>query len=147
MSNLRLFEPRLFEPALSDSFESLFRRFMAPMQIGLENGSLDMRLDVAEVDGMYKVVADLPGVRKDDISVRIAGNQVQIEAQARKHHETQEAGGRMLRSERWQGAVARSFTLSDEVDDTKASARYEDGVLTLELPKRATSATRRLAVQ
>ena len=53
----------------------------------------------------------------------------------------------MLRSERWHGAVSRAFTVSQDVDDTKATARYEDGVLTLELPKKTTAPTKRLAIQ
>ena len=147
MSNIRMFEPRLFEPALSDSIESMFRRFMAPMRLDLEAGAMDMRLDVAEVDGMYKVRADLPGVKKDDISVRIDGNQVQIAAETKQEKESKEGGGRWLRNERWHGAVSRTFTVAQDVDDAKATAKYEDGVLTLELPKRASSATKRLAIQ
>ena len=152
MSNLRLFEPRLFETRLfdtpiGDSFDSMFRRFMAPMRMELESGSLDMRLDVTEVDGTYKVRADLPGVKKDDISVRIDGNNVQIDAEVKQHKDTKETSGKVLRSERWHGAVSRTFSLSEDVDDAKATARYEDGVLTLELPKKGTSASKRLAIQ
>jgi len=93
MSNLRLFEPRLFEPALSDPFDSMFKGFMAPMMVELENGSLDIRLDVTEMDGLYKVRADIPGVKKDDISVRIDGNIIQIDAEAKKQKDTKESGG------------------------------------------------------
>ena len=147
MSSIRLFEPRMFEPMLSDSLDSMFRRFMAPMRMDFESGSLDMRLDVTDVDGMYKVRADIPGVKKDDISVRIDGNMVQIEAQAKEEKESREAGGRMLRSERWHGTVSRAFTVSQDVDDTKATAKYEDGVLTLELPKKASAEHKRLEIQ
>ena len=147
MSNLRLFEPRLFDTSLGDSFESMFRRFMAPMRMEIESGSLDMRLDVTEIDGTYKVRADLPGVKKDDISVRIDGNNVQIDAEVKQQKDSKESGGKVLRSERWHGAVSRAFSLSEDVDDAKATARYEDGVLTLELPKKGTTATKRLAIQ
>ena len=147
MSNIRLFEPRFFEPGLSDSFESMFRRFMSPMRTEMEGVSPDMRLDVSEINGSYKVRADLPGVQKDDINIRIDGNLVQIDAEVKQHKDTKEASGRVLRSERWHGAVSRAFTVSQDVDDTKATAKYEDGVLTLELPKKATSATKRLAIQ
>jgi HSP20 family protein len=147
MSNIRLFEPRFFEPSLSDSFESMFRRFMAPMRSEMEGVSPDMRLDVSEINGSYKVRADLPGVKKDDINIRIDGNMVQIDAEVKQQKDTKEASGRVLRSERWHGAVSRAFTVSQDVDDTKATAKYEDGVLTLELPKKASSATKRLAIQ
>lgn len=147
MSNLRLFEPRLFEPALSDSFESMFRRFMAPMRMDLEGPVMDMRVDVTEVDGLYKVRADLPGVKKDDINVRIDGNIVQIDAEVKEQKETKESGGKVLRSERYHGAISRAFSVAQDVDDTKVSARFEDGVLTLELPKKATVASKKIAIQ
>lgn len=142
MSNLRL-----FEPALSDSFESMFKRFMAPMRVDADTGSLDMRVDVTEKDGTYTVRADLPGVKKEDINVRIDGNIVQIDAEAKRQKDTKEGGGKVLRSERYYGAVSRAFTVAQDVDEAKATAKYEDGVLTLELPKKATSASKRLAVQ
>lgn len=147
MSNLSLFEPRLFKPAFSDPFESMFNRFMAPTRMEMENGALDMRLDVTEVDGKYKVCADIPGVKKEDINVRIDGNIVQIDAAAKKHKETKDNGGKVLRSERWEGAVSRTFSLTQDVDESKATAKYEDGVLTLELPKMATSTAKRLQIQ
>lgn len=147
MSSLRLFEPRLFEPALGDPFESMFKRFMAPMRMELENGKLDMRVDVTEVDGMYKVRADLPGVKKDDINVRIDGNIIQIDAEAKQEKETKESSGKVLRSERWHGAISRAFSVSQDVDETKAVAKFEDGVLTLDLPKKETTAAKRLAIQ
>ncbi len=147
MSSLRLFEPRLFEPALSDPFESMFKRFMAPMRMELENGALDMRVDVTEVDGMYKVRADIPGVKKDDINVRIDGNVIQIDAEAKKEKDTKDSGGKVLRSERWEGSVSRTFSVSQDVDEARVSAKYEDGVLTLELPKKATAPSKRIAIQ
>lgn len=147
MSNLRLSEPSLFDPALSTPFESMFRRFMSPMRLDVDNGSLDMRVDVTEIDGKYKVRADIPGVKKSDINVRIDGNLIQIDAEAAKESETKDVGGRVLRSERWRGAVSRSFTLAQDVDESKASALYEDGVLTLELPKKETSSAKRLAIK
>ena len=113
----------------------------------MENSALDMRLDVTEVDGRYEVCADIPGFKKDDINVRIDGNIIQIDAAAKKQKETKDAGGKMLCSERWEGAVSRTFSLSHDVDETKATANYEDGVLTLELPKKTTTASKRLQIQ
>ena len=137
---------RLFEPSLSDPFESVFRRFMAPVRFQRNPNELDIRVDVVEKDGTFKVRADLPGVKKDDINVRIDGNLVQIDAETKEEKESKEDGGKVLRSERYYGSVSRAFTLAHDVDETKASARYEDGVLILELPKKVTSVSKRLAV-
>ncbi len=141
MSNLRLFEPTLGGP-----FESIFRRFMAPMRFERGLDELDIRVDVVEKDGTFKVRADLPGVKKENINVRIDGNRVQIDAETKDEKEFKGDGGKVLRSERYYGAVSRTFTLAQDVDDTKASAKYEDGVLTLELPKKAGSTSKSLAI-
>jgi HSP20 family protein len=138
---------RLFEPALSDPFESMFRRFMAPLRSERNLEELDIRVDVVEKEGFFKVRADLPGVKKEDINVRIDGNLVQIDAETKGEKEMKEEGGKVLRKERYYGSVSRVFTLSQDVDDTKAIAKYEDGVLILELPKKATSASKKLTIQ
>lgn len=142
MNNLRL-----FESALNDPLENMFKRFMAPVRMELERGSLDIKLDVTETDGVYKVCADLPGVKKEDINVRIDGNLIQIDAQAKQENEEKDSGGKVLRSERWQGTVSRAFSLAQDVDETQATAKYEDGVLILELPKKESSGSKRLEVQ
>lgn len=142
MTNLRL-----FEPALNDPFESVFRRFMAPLRFERNLDELDIRVDVVEKDGTFKVRADLPGVKKDDINVRIDGNIVQIDAETKEEKEFKGDGGKVLRKERYYGSVSRAFTLTQDVDEAKATAKYEDGVLTLELPKKATSASKRLTIQ
>lgn len=138
---------RLFEPALSDPMESMFRRFMAPLRFERNLDEMDIRVDVVEKNGAFKVRADLPGVKKEDINVRIDGNIVQIDAETKDEKEFKGDGGKVLRSERYYGSVSRAFTLAQDVDEAKATAKYEDGVLTLELPKKATSASKRLTVQ
>lgn len=137
---------RLFEPALSDPFESVFRRFLTPVRMDRALEQLDVRVDVVENNGAFKVRADLPGVKKEDINVRIDGNLVQIDAETKGEKEVKGDGNKVLRSERYYGSVSRAFTLPNDVDDGKAVATYEDGVLTLDLPKKATSSTKRLTV-
>ena len=137
---------RLFEPALNDPFESMFRRFLSPARIDRTLDELDVRVDVVEKNGTFKVRADLPGVKKEDINVRIDGNLVQVDAETKGEREYKGEGDKVLRSERYYGSVSRAFTLPQDVDEGKAVAKYEDGVLTLELPKKATSAAKRLAV-
>jgi HSP20 family protein len=142
MNNLRV-----FDPLLTDPFESMFSRFLSPTRWDVDNAAPNMRVDVSEVNGSYKVCADIPGVKKDDIHVRIDGNTVQIDAELKQQKDTKGNGGRMLRTERYYGAVSRVFSLADDVDDSKAKAKYEDGVLTLELPKKTTSAAKQLSIQ
>lgn len=141
MSNLRL-----FESPLGDPFESMLRRFVSPMRLDRNQEELDIRIDVVEKDGSFKVRADLPGVKKEDINVRIDGNLVQIDAHTLDEKETKDEGGKVIRSERYCGAVSRAFTLTQDVDEAKAVAKYDNGILMLELPKKATSASKRLTI-
>jgi HSP20 family molecular chaperone IbpA len=83
MSNLRL-----LDPSFSDSFESALRRFFAPVALDADTPMLQMRIDVREKDNAYEVKADIPGVKKEDINVRIDGNVVQIDAEVKREKET-----------------------------------------------------------
>ena len=115
----------LLDTAMKDPFESVFRGFLAPMRMAGKGDDLDIRIDVVEKDDAFKVHADLPGVKKEDINVRIDGNQVQIDAEARREKDVKEKG-KLVRSERYYGTVSRVFTLSQEVDDAKASMLASD---------------------
>jgi HSP20 family protein len=139
---------KLFEPSFIDPLESTFRRLFSPARLGvdLEAQTLDMRLDISEKDKAYVVKADIPGVKKEDINVRIDGNVVQIDAEVKREKEEKGEGGKVLRSERYYGTVSRTFSLADDVDETKADAKYADGVLTLELPKKASAEAKKLTV-
>lgn len=142
MSNLRL-----LDPTFGDSFETALRRFFAPAVFDAEAPQLKMRLDVTENADSYSVKADIPGVKKEDISVRVEGNVVQIDAESRSEKETKGEGDKVLRSERHYGTISRSFSLGQDVDAAKVQAKYADGVLNLTLPKKAPANTSRIAIQ
>lgn len=140
MSNLTRFDP----------FDDLFRGFFVrPVELGNIGSNAEqppaIRMDVKEDGDAYQVHAELPGVKKEDIHVTIDGNLVAISAEVKQEKEVKE-GGRVLRSERYFGKVARSFQLGQEVDDGKAVAKFNDGVLELTLPKRAATASKRLTI-
>lgn len=88
----------------------------------------------------------MPGVKKEDIDVRIEGAQVSISAEVKKSDEKKE-GTRVLRAERYEGFVSRSFTLGCEIDRDKVSARYQDGVLELRLPKKQSGAAHKVTIE
>jgi HSP20 family protein len=141
MNDLRLFDPLALEP-LDDAWRSMLR----PWKLDMSEVAPRIKLDVTEQDTSYTVKADIPGVRKDDIDIRIDGSQVTLSAELRKQSETKE-NGRVLRSERQMGYASRSFTLASAVDEAKAEAHYENGVLELLLPKKASAASKRLTVR
>lgn len=144
MSNLTRYDPFSIEP-VSDLFQGLFR----PMRslLATEDSELAaMKLDVTESDQAYTVKAELPGVDKKDIDVKIDGNVVSIHAKVERNTELKE-GERVIRRERYSGAFARSFSLASDIDESTSSAQYQDGVLSLTLPKKAQAQQKRLQVE
>ncbi len=140
MNELRTTDPLSLEP-LDAAFRSLLRPWRAE---GVEPAP-QIRLDVDETDQAYRVKAEIPGVKRDDIDVRIDGSRITISAEVKRDHEERK-GGRVLRSERAYGYASRAFTLAQDVDETQAQARYADGVLDLTLPKKPASGARRVTV-
>ncbi len=105
-----------------------------------------IKIDVKEDDAAYTVHAEIPGVAKDDIQVSVEGNVVSLRAEVQQKDEKKE-GEKVLRSERYYGAVERSFQLPADVDAAQAKAKYDNGVLTLTLPKKQSSTTQRLKIE
>ena len=130
-----------------DPLDDLFRGFFVrPVDFnGQPQQAPNIKMDVKEQGDDYLVHAELPGVKKDDIHVIVDGNQVSISAEVKQEKETRE-GERLLRSERYFGKVSRSFQLGQEIDDSRAVAKFNDGVLELTLPKRAASPNKRLNI-
>ena len=131
-----------------DPFDDLFRGFFV-RPVDFNNAPAQppsIKMDVKEQGDNYLVHAELPGVKKDDIHVVIDGNQVSISAETKQEKEVKD-GDRVLRSERYFGKISRSFQLAQDLDDSTASAKFNDGVLELTLPKRTASATRRLNIE
>ena len=131
-----------------DPLDDLFRGFFVrPVDFnGTTQQPPTIKMDVKEQGDNHLVHAELPGVKKEDIHVVVDGNQVSISAEIKQEKEIKE-GERVLRSERYFGKVARSFQLGQEIDDAKAAAKFNEGVLELTLPKRAASPNKRLSVE
>lgn len=147
MANISRYDP--FSLARLDPFgdiDDLFKGFFVRPVAFEGQPEMQIKMDVKEDDKAYTVHADIPGVKKDDIHVSIEGNRVSITAETRTEKEEKE-GEKVLRSERYVGKVSRMFTLAQDVDESKAQAKYSDGVLELTLPKKAASTARKLAVQ
>lgn len=136
---------RLKDAFALDPFEDMFRGMLRPWRGDPAGGAPQIRVDVHEDDEAYTIKAEIPGVKREDIDVRVDGNLVTIGAEVRRDHE-EKKDGRVLRSERQYGYASRSFSLAVGVDEGRADAKYTDGVLQLRLPKRASAGSRRLSV-
>lgn len=135
-SNLTRFDPftELSRWSPMRTLDEMFRD-IAPRGMMQEMQAPTIGVEVSETDKDYTVRAEIPGVKKEDIAVDVRGNRVNIMAETRRESEQKE-GSRTLRSELYYGQMRRSFTLEQDVDDTKAEAKYVDGVLELTLPKK-----------
>ena len=145
MVNLTRFDP--FAEALRldpwKDFETMLRSFRRPLAAELP-AVPEFRMDITEDEKAYMVKADLPGMRKEDIRITIDGELVTVVAETRSDKE--EEKGTSIHSERYLGRQERSFTLRHAVDETKAEATYNNGVLELMLPKRAVEMAKEVAV-
>ena len=105
-----------------------------------------IKIDVKETPSAYTVVAEVPGVAKEDIHVTVEGNVVTLQAEIRQH-DSQQKDSNIVHSERYYGMVSRSFQLPVDVDEARATARCEGGVLTLTLQKKQGGNSLRLTVE
>ena len=119
---------------------------MRPSQAFDATAPKPIRLDVSETEAAYKIAAEIPGVKKDQISVEIDGNEVVISAEVKREANAGESG-KWLHSERFYGKTARRFQLAHEIDQSRSEAKFADGILELTLPKKVVATATKLAVQ
>ncbi|HEY4886888.1 MAG TPA: Hsp20/alpha crystallin family protein [Myxococcales bacterium] len=102
-------------------------------------------IDIVERDGRLVVRADLPGMSPDDVRIEVRDDALVLEGERRSEIEVEEEG--VYRSERVYGRFSRVIPLPDGADLDKASARFENGVLEIEIPLREDSRRRRIEIQ
>jgi HSP20 family protein len=116
-------------------FDSLFENFMSPVRLrDLENELHMPSTDIRETKDAYEVTAELPGMKKEDIKVSLHDGVLSISAENRSESE-EKKDGQVIRRERRYGKFLRRFAIGPDVQDDKVEAKYEDGVLTLTIPK------------
>jgi HSP20 family protein len=89
--------------------------------------------DVVENENHYMLSFDMPGIQKDDIEIELIGTQLEISGERKKCEEQSTSG--FFRTERSFGRFRRSFTVPEGVNADHIQANYEDGVLTVTVPK------------
>ncbi len=137
----------LFSPMFDEMFRDFWSR--AGWMPALLEGEFEpierARMDVVDKGANYEITVELPGVRKEDINVSVDGARVMINAETKTEKEKKE-GEKAIYAERAAARYARSFELPTEVTEAGADAHYENGVLTLTLPKRTPALTKRLEI-
>ncbi len=103
-----------------------------------------MAIDVVEYDDKYEIQADLPGFKKKDINISIKENELVIEANLEEKKE--EKKGSYRRRERYKGSYRRVLSIPDLINKEKIDARFEDGILTLEIPKKEPKPVKKIRI-
>lgn len=119
--------------SIRDEIDRIFNRFWraGESEEGFPAGLWSPSIDVAETDHSYTVIADLPGLSRDDVKVEITDNVLTVSGE-RKSEDREE---KYHRVERIHGCFSRSFSLPSSVAGEKITASFKDGVLTVTLPK------------
>jgi len=123
----------------SHDIDHFFDQFLSPRNAAKQEAqSFTPRTNIYEKDGSFTLIAELPGVSKEDIEVAIESGVLTIAA--KKSVRTESEHGKNMRGEIISGLYQRQFNIDEQIDEKAISARYDNGVLTLELPKRQTAA-------
>ena len=124
---------RAWSPFRDLSASRLGRLFEEPMGRSVAAARLSPAVDVAEHDDGYVVTAEIPGASKEDVTVEAHDGVLTLRGEKRSEREGKKEQSRWV--ERSYGSFSRSFTLPSNADTTRVNATFQDGVLTIEIPK------------
>lgn len=134
-------------------FDSFFDTFKDPFFHGALNSLQELnfnstKVDVKDLGSSYELTAELPGFKKEDISLDYENGYLTIAAESDEQKEEKTDGENYLHRERCFGSVSRSFYI-DDVDSAKISAEFKNGVLKVELPKlvKTEEKTKKIAIK
>ncbi|KPJ74680.1 MAG: hypothetical protein AMJ54_16790 [Deltaproteobacteria bacterium SG8_13] len=133
---------------MEDMFDRYSRALSFPRRGSQEvmaTGDWAPRVDIAETDREFTIKAEIPDVRKEDVKVTVDNGILTIKGERKQ--EKEEKNKKYHRVERWYGSFTRSFTLPDNVDESKITAAFKDGMLNLTIPKTEASKPKAIEVQ
>ena len=99
-----------------------------------------MKTDVHEHDDHYEIVIDLPGFKKDQINLELQNGYLTVSAAKGLDKDEKSKKGKLIRQERYAGAMSRSFYVGDYITEEDIHAKFENGVLRLDVPKKEAKA-------
>lgn len=143
--SIQLWDPIRGAISLRDAMNDLIQEsFVRPGTLPPRDGAAVAALDLSETEDEFVIRASVPGVRPEDVEITVQGDTLTIRGESRSNDEKK--GERWHLRERHFGAFQRSVTLGTPFDADKAQARYENGVLTLTLPKATGSKPHRIRI-
>lgn len=95
-----------------------------------------MKTDVKELDNGYEIIVDLPGFKKDEIDVQLENGYLTISASKGLDKDESDKDGKYIRRERYAGSMSRNFYVGDVITEEDIHAKFENGILKLDVPKK-----------
>lgn len=130
-----IFGENLFDEFFDDDFPMIPMRSIRNPLYG-KNAKNLMKTDVRETDDTYELDVDLPGFKKDEVQLDLKDGYLTISAAKGLDKDQEDKKGKYIRQERYAGACSRSFFVGEEIEPRDVSAKFEDGILRVSLPKR-----------
>ena len=130
-----IFGENLFDEFFDDDFPMIPMRSIRNPLYG-KNAKNLMKTDVRETDNTYELDVDLPGFKKDEVQLDLKDGYLTISAAKGLDKDQEDKEGKYIRQERYAGACSRSFFVGEEIEPRDVSAKFEDGILRVSLPKR-----------
>ena len=130
-----IFGENLFDEFFDDDFPMIPIRSIRNPLYG-KNAKNLMKTDVRETDNTYELDVDLPGFKKDEVQLDLKDGYLTISAAKGLDKDQEDKKGKYIRQERYAGACSRSFFVGEEIEPRDVSAKFEDGILRVSLPKR-----------
>lgn len=131
-----IFGENLFDEFFDDDFPMIPMRSIRNPLYG-KNAKNLMKTDVRETDNTYELDIDLPGFKKDEVQLDLKDGYLTISAAKGLDKDQEDKKGKYIRQERYAGACSRSFYVGEAVEPEDVSAKFEDGILTVSVPKNA----------
>ena len=116
--------------------EDLFDDWMMDFPFRGSRSTSLMKTDVKETDNSYELDMDMPGFDKGDIKAELKNGYLTISASSHKNNDEKDNDGRYIRRERYSGSCSRSFYVGDAVTEADIKAKFENGTLTMMIPKK-----------
>lgn len=133
--------------SLQDRVNKLFHEFFPEIEgetLSLMQPWFSPKTDVYEEDDSILLEMEIPGIRQEDLNITVENNVLTVSGE-RKHRESRKQE-RYHRTERFYGSFSRTFTLPATVDADQIEAKYENGVLSLKMPKKAEARPRQIKI-
>ncbi len=131
-----IFGESLFDDLMDLGFPTMREPMEAERRLYGKNAVRLMKTDVHEHDDRYEVDIDLPGFKKDEITLELEKGYLTVSAAKGLDKDETDKKGKLIRSERYAGAMKRSYYIGEDIGADEIKAKFENGVLKLTIPKK-----------